>query len=435
MPKSKSFHRSLTETFCKRRTVRAALQITDYYDTRLANLSLRLTPPSKQHRSGLLTWRFGFRVNGKKGVVTVGRYPAWSADAALLKGRKLQVMVDEGKDPREASGLPRKPIAASPATIDVVAKMFRRYAAERLSEKSDSHRINTVGYFERHVLKAWDGRDVRSLTKRDASDLIQTVKTENGPVAANRLATALVTWGAFMTDVGVLDASPFVRLPKTAEQERQRSLVTIREDGALDLGEIVAVWRAAERLGGPAGRFVRLLVTTAVRRDEAAQLPRTEVNLEEGTWILPAARCKTGRRAGRDFLIPLSLMARAVLMECPDVGPYYFSKTGKRPISGFAHIKESIDDIILEMRGLPLSPAWCFHDLRRTVRTALSGLKVDDAVGEAVLNHLPQKLLRTYAINSLAAEKRQALTLWSDRLDAALASVTAVAPEVPVAAE
>jgi hypothetical protein len=419
-------HALLTESFCKR-LLREAKDLPagaaiDYFSIDTKKLSLRVRGPSEQYRNGLLSWRFVYRFDRKQVPLTFGHYPTWSSAEVHAKARRAQVILDEKRDPRAVLFPRLEPssiVTAKPA-IDTVQAMFRRYAAEKLSEKSNSHRINTVGYFERHVLKAWDGLDVHSLTKRAASDLIQTVKTENGPIAANRLATALSAWGSFMVDAGVLDVSPFIRLPKSPEQERQRSLVKIREDGTLDLDEIIWVWRAAVRLGGPPGRFVQLLCTTPFRRDEAAKLERGEVT--EGTCILPAARCKNGRRTGRDFSLQLGPMARAILMECPDTGRFYFSKSGKRPLSGFARIKEDIDKLILAMRGRPLSPAWCFHDLRRALRTALSGLKVDDAIGEAVLNHLPEKLLRTYTINSLATEKRQALRLWSDYFSAALAN-------------
>jgi hypothetical protein len=46
------------------------------------------------------------------------------------------------------------------------------------------------------------------------------------------------------------------------------------------------------------------------------------------------------------------------------------------------------------------------HDLRRTVRTGLGKLGVQPHVAEAVLNHLPPKLIRTYDRNAYAAEKR-----------------------------
>jgi hypothetical protein len=57
------------------------------------------------------------------------------------------------------------------------------------------------------------------------------------------------------------------------------------------------------------------------------------------------------------------------------------------------------------------------HDLRRAVRTGLGRLGVLPHVAEAVLNHLPPKLVRTYDLNSYDAEKREALSKWARHLN------------------
>jgi hypothetical protein len=43
-----------------------------------------------------------------------------------------------------------------------------------------------------------------------------------------------------------------------------------------------------------------------------------------------------------------------------------------------------------------LKEPWTLHDLRRTVRTGLGMLGIAPHIAEAVLNHLPAKLIRTY---------------------------------------
>ena len=65
---------------------------------------------------------------------------------------------------------------------------------------------------------------------------------------------------------------------------------------------------------------------------------------------------------------------------------------------------------------MPIKKPWTLHDLRRTGRTGLGILGVAPHVAEAVLNHLPPKLIRTYDTNDYFAEKRQALDLWAAHL-------------------
>jgi hypothetical protein len=73
---------------------------------------------------------------------------------------------------------------------------------------------------------------------------------------------------------------------------------------------------------------------------------------------------------------------------------------------------------------------WTFQDLRRTMRTHLSALPVEDLVRELVIAHTKPALHKVYDLHAYAAEKRRALELWTARLLAIVelppASVTSI---------
>jgi hypothetical protein len=56
------------------------------------------------------------------------------------------------------------------------------------------------------------------------------------------------------------------------------------------------------------------------------------------------------------------------------------------------------------------------HDLRRTVRTHLSALPVEDLVHELVIAHARPGLHEVYDRHGYEAEKRRCLELWERRL-------------------
>ena len=64
-------------------------------------------------------------------------------------------------------------------------------------------------------------------------------------------------------------------------------------DRVLSDEELRAVWRASDALEQPYGAFIKLLVLTGARRNEAARMRWSEVDLEAKTWTLPAARART----------------------------------------------------------------------------------------------------------------------------------------------
>ena len=86
--------------------------------------------------------------------------------------------------------------------------------------------------------------------------------------------------------------------------------------------------------------------------------------------------------------------------------------------SGWAKAKTRLD------KAIALEEEWRLHDLRRTVRTGLGKLGVQPHVAEAVLNHLPPKLIRTYDRNKYESEKRTALDQWATHLKTVVAQAT-----------
>jgi hypothetical protein len=112
--------------------------------------------------------------------------------------------------------------------------------------------------------------------------------------------------------------------------------------------------------------------------------------------------------------VPLSDAALTILKEIPRRDhDFVFGRRGGG-FSGYSKAKRELD------ATLELAP-WVIHDLRRTVRTGLGHLGILPHVGEACLNHLPAKLIRTYDRNTYEAEKRDALERWANHLAVAIA--------------
>ena len=61
-------------------------------------------------------------------------------------------------------------------------------------------------------------------------------------------------------------------------------------------------------------------------------------------------------------------------------------------------------------------PDFVNHDIRRTVRTHLSALKIGEEVREAVLAHVRPGIKGVYDQYQYLDEKREALELWGARL-------------------
>ena len=102
--------------------------------------------------------------------------------------------------------------------------------------------------------------------------------------------------------------------------------------------------------------------------------------------------------------MPLSDGVIDLLHELPrlDRGDYLFSSTfGARPANSFGRTKIRLDAL------MPPGEPFVFHDIRRTVRTRLSGIpNVSDLVRELVIGHTKPGLHKVYDLHAYEDEKR-----------------------------
>jgi hypothetical protein len=96
---------------------------------------------------------------------------------------------------------------------------------------------------------------------------------------------------------------------------------------------------------------------------------------------------------------------------------HVFGRTVAAGFSGWSSAKAEFDALVK-------LDDWVVHDLRRTVRTGIDKLGILPHICEAVLNHLPPKLVRTYNRNTYQNEKRKALDTWAHHLKTIAAQAT-----------
>ena len=173
--------------------------------------------------------------------------------------------------------------------------------------------------------------------------------------------------------------------------------------------EIRVIWHAD--LGYPMQPLLRMMLLTGQRKSEVANARWQEFDLDKRIWIIPAGRMK----AGAAHAVPLSDGSIGLLQTLPrlDRGDYLFSFTfGARPAASFWRAKERLDRLMP-----PGAPPFVFHDIRRTVRTRLSGIpNISDLVRELAIGHTKPGLHKVYDLHAYEEEKRHALDEWYRRL-------------------
>jgi integrase len=319
-------------------------------------------------------------------------------------------------------------------TFEAVAEDF---IAEKLPSERKGKEVEAD--IRREFLPVWRTRPIVEITDLDVLGVIKA-KAKTKPAQARNLlghAKRLFSWAIDQRVYG-LKTSPCESLkPTKIIGEKTSGERTLSDE------ELFALWRAAKRLPYPHGSIYRLLVLTALRLNEAADTSWSEFDLANRLWTIPAHRMKGKNGKARPHAVPLTNDVLAILERLPrfKTGDYLFSTTfGASPAWMSDKVKSRIDNRMLRTlraltrrRGDDPSKVklqhWTNHDIRRTVRSNLSRLRVTEEAREAVLAHVRPGIKGTYDHHDYLDEKREALTLWAARLR----SIVEPAPENVIA--
>jgi integrase len=265
----------------------------------------------------------------------------------------------------------------------IAAAFIKRHAKPRLRSWREYERM-----LQGHVLPVWGSRPITEIRRSDVTALLDVVEeTRRAALADHVLAVIrkMFNWHAARDERFL---SPLVRgMTRTSLTARAR-------DRVLSDDEVRALWQALEQIPYPFGPFVQLLLLTAQRRDEVAQMRWSE--LQGDLWVIPRKRYKNNKAN----TVPLSEPAQRILETLPRTSEYVFT-TGRTPISGFSKAKASID----KASGIT---GWRLHDLRRTARSLMSRAGVGSDIAERVLGHTIPGVAGVYARHSYGLEKREA---------------------------
>lgn len=177
--------------------------------------------------------------------------------------------------------------------------------------------------------------------------------------------------------------------------------------------EFLKLWKAFAGEEDPHLGAFTVLAFTGARRREVTGMRHDELDLEAGTWTLPAERRKTGRKDPEPFVVHLHPYVIAALRRQPvlEGSPYVF--WGRRDRRPFDFQNALIDRV----RASAQVQDWRLHDIRRFVRSGMGKLGVSQAVAEMALGHTAKGgLVKVYDGHSYTDEKREAWQRWGDHL-------------------
>src|SRR5262249_36251341 len=353
---------------------------------------LRRNDSGKVRKSLVVQYRRG----GRSPRITLGTAEVLGAEQGRRAAKKMLARISLGEDPQ----------AEKTARRSADKLTFRALADEHLIAKRPTVRPRTIVESQRYLcgpyFKALHSLPIDQIARKDVAARLLAIARECGVVTAIRARShlsGLFAWGIAQGLMGINPAVGAAQLKQPPTRDR-----------VLDNRELAAVWSEA---GDDAfGRVVRLLILLGQRRTEVGGMAWSEVDIERGTWTIPAQRAKNGRA----HTLPLPAAALNIINSVPRM-VNRDCLFGERSSGGFtlwAFAKAALDDRL----GNRVKP-WVLHDLRRTFCTRLADLSVLPHTIEAAINHQSGHKAGPAVIYNRSIytnEVRAALALWGDHI-------------------
>jgi integrase len=282
---------------------------------------------------------------------------------------------------------------------------MRALVDEYLAAKRKEVRPKTFNEVERYLTGTYfrplHGMPVDTITRHDVARRVVVIARESGNATARESRGALSTFFVWCLRMGLCDANPVNDSVKPAEiKPRER---------VLSNDELANLWRAAG--DDEYGKIVRLLVLTGCRRAEIGDMAWGELDLDRGTWTIPASRSKNGRQ----HVLPLMPAMLDIIKSVPRMVSRE-QLFGQRS-HGFTNW--TLPKPVLDERSGVVD--WTIHDIRRTVATRMNDIGIAPHIVEAVLNHQSgsrRGVAGVYNRSLYEREVRNALAQWEDHVRA-----------------
>ncbi|WP_114814055.1 tyrosine-type recombinase/integrase [Paraburkholderia kururiensis] len=393
------------------------------WDSNASGLGLRATA------TGTLSYIFQGKLNGATVRVTIGSPKDWDIDGARDEARRLQRLVDAGKDPREEAAEQRAALVARKAEAErkdiTFADAWTAYLTDLETKPSPkTKRPRSAQYIEDHRKLAAPGgtkkRRGKGLTSQGPLHALMPLKLSDmtadviarwmeNEVAerptsvayAYRMLKAFAGWCEGQTRFEALLPSDCYSSPKVTALLRGTKTP---EGDCLEREQLPAWFKAVRALpNAVASTYLQGLLIAGPRREELAELRWENVELGWGGSITLRDKIETSRT------IPLTPYFRSLLVELkrindtppdfrqrealeaagtpwqpsPWVFPSSASKSGHIEEPRYAH------GVAIAEAGLPHVT---LQGLRRSFGTLAEWLEIPTGVVAQIQGHKPSAL-------------------------------------------
>lgn len=314
---------------------------------------------------GTITFRYDYRINGRRETLTIGRYGfgGISLAEAREKLRHARRLLGGGTSPALQK---QREKGRGPETQTFSDHANRWLYGATMAESTRSMRKSVL---DRDILPAFEKRLLSEIHGEDLRSLCMRVKARGAPATAVQIRDIVKQIYGYANTQGEKVANP-------ADSVGAASIATfVPKDRALSPLEIRLMSIQLDSVATyPTIRLaLRLILLTMVRKSELIQATWDEVDFEAATWTISKQRMK-GRKPHMIYLSRQVLDIFVALNICAAGSRFVLPSryNADRCMSNAA--LNRVTQLVVErakIAGLALEP-FTVHDLRRTGSTLLN---------------------------------------------------------------
>lgn len=362
--------------------------------------------------SGAVTFRYDYRLNGRRETLTIGKYSASGLSLARAREKCIDARraVSEGLSPAQEKQRDKRRL--------LEARNFGQFCERWFAEApmADSTKAMRRHIFERDILPVFRNRLLAEITPDDLRALCGKVKDRGAPATAIHVRDIVKQVFGFAIVRGEKVKNP-------ADEVGPASIATfVAKDRALTPTEIRIMLKQLDHVPTlPTIRLgLRLILLTMVRKSELQDATWDEIDFDNSVWTISKERMKRSK-AHNVYLCDQALDILIALKTCAGNSRYLLPSRydADAPMSRatFNRVTYAVVERA-KKEGLPLEP-FTVHDLRRTGSTLLNEMGFNRDWIEKALAHEDSRSSRgVYNKAEYEVQRRHMLQEWANMVDA-----------------
>lgn len=337
------------------------------------------------------------KLNSQSLRITIGKVSAWSIPEARAEARRLQVLIDQGTDPRQAAADKKAANQAAAAAKKVretretvtLSMAWDKYLIERKPFWGDRHyrdheaMMQSGGEKRKRSRKLTEPGVLQSLANVKLVDLtperVQQWATKESATRAGRARLALRLLKAFLSWCSEQPEYREIVVNNSAKNKKTREILGKPEtfDEVLQREQLPAWFNAIKQIQNPVmSAYLQILLLIGSRPNELAALKWEDVDFQWGSMTI---RDKIdGTRT-----IGLTPYTKHLLTMLPRRNEWVFSSLTSA--SGHLEDPHSAHNKVCEIAGLTLT----IYGLRRSFATLSEWIETPAGIASQIQGHKP----------------------------------------------